>query len=122
MKISQLKKDAKTYTLLLRTADDDISGCTISVLWSNKSCLNGQADGDKVRTKELICKLIVPNQFVAAVGANTKGYGQRDLDKERAELLKRPQSEFNNMVANSTFFFLKVNEHIPQSVMRLIIL
>lgn len=37
--------------------------------------------GDKVRTKEVICKLIVPNQFVALATINTKGYGQRDLDK-----------------------------------------
>lgn len=31
--------------------------------------------GDKVRTKEVICKLIVPNQFVALASINTKGYG-----------------------------------------------
>lgn len=40
-----------------------------------------KADGDKVRTKELICKLIVLNQFVALVPVITKGYGQRDLDE-----------------------------------------
>lgn len=37
--------------------------------------------GDKVRTKEVICKLIALNQFVALAAINTKEYGQRDLDK-----------------------------------------
>lgn len=40
-----------------------------------------KADGDGVRTKELICKLIVLNQFVALVPVITKGYGHRDLDR-----------------------------------------
>lgn len=67
----------------------------------------------------------MPNQFVAMEETDTKGYGQRDLDKEDkegAELLKRPWSKFDNMAANSTFCFWKVNDRIPQSVMELIIL
>lgn len=104
------------------TADADVSDCTISVLWLDKGCLNWQADGDNVRTKELICKLILPNQFVAVEATDTKGYEQRDLDKEGAELLKRPRSKFDNMAENSTFSFFKVNDRIPQPVMELIIL
>lgn len=119
--IAALRENAKSLTFS-RTADADISDCTISVLWSEKACLNWQADGDKVRTKELICKLIGPNQFVAVVAANTKGCGQRDLDKEGAEPLKRPQSKFDNTAANSRFCHLKVNGGLPQPAMRLIML
>lgn len=64
----------------------------------------------------------MPNQFAAVVAANTKGYGQRDLDKEGAELLKRPRSKFDNMAANSPFCYLKVNDCIPEPVMELIML
>lgn len=67
----------------------------------------------------------MPNQFVAVEASDTKGYGQRDLDKadkEGAELLKRPRSKFDNMAANSTFYFFKVNGCILQPVMELIIL
>lgn len=50
-----------------------------------------KADGDKVRTEEPICKLIVLNQFVALAPVLTKGYGQRDLDKEGLELARKGQ-------------------------------
>lgn len=53
----------------------DISHCTINVLLSDKSCLNYQADVNKVRTKEPICKVILPNQFVAVDATDTKRYG-----------------------------------------------
>lgn len=68
-----------------------------------------KADGDKVRTKELICKLIVLNQFVALVPVITKGYGQRDLDKEGLKPVKRPGPRFDNITASLTLCWLKVN-------------
>lgn len=40
-----------------------------------------KADGDEVRTKELIGKLI-GNQFAALVDVITKGYQQGELDKD----------------------------------------
>lgn len=41
-----------------------------------------KADGDEVRTKELIGKLIGLNQFAALVDVMTKGYQQGELDKD----------------------------------------
>jgi len=70
-----------------------------------------EADVDKVRTKELICKLMVPNQFVALVPGITKGYGQRDLDKEGLELLKRPGPRCDSITVSLTLCRLKVNEY-----------
>lgn len=70
-----------------------------------------KADGDKVRTKELICKLIVLNQFVALVAVITKGYGQRDLDKEGLEPVKRPGPRRDNITVSLTLCWLKVNEY-----------
>lgn len=70
-----------------------------------------KADGDKVRTKELICKLIALNQFVALVPVITKGYGQRDLDKEGLELVKRPGPRCDNITASLTLCWLKVNKY-----------
>lgn len=69
-----------------------------------------KADGDKVRTKELICKLMVLNQFVALVPVITKGYGQRDLDKEGLEPVKRPKPRFDNITVSLTLCWLKVND------------
>lgn len=63
-----------------------------------------KADGDEVRTKELICKLIALNQFVALAPVITKGYGQRDL-----ELVKRPGPTCDNITASLTLCWLKVN-------------
>lgn len=68
-----------------------------------------KADGDEVRTKELICKLIALNQFVALAPVITKGYGQRDLDKEGLELVKRPGPTCDNITASLTLCWLKVN-------------
>lgn len=68
-----------------------------------------KADGDEIGTKELICKLMVLNQFVALVPVITKGYGQRDLDKEGLELLKRPRPRCDNITVSLTLCWLKVN-------------
>ena len=70
-----------------------------------------KADGDKVRTKELICKLIVLNQFVALVPVITKGYVHRDLDKGGLKPVKRPESRCDNITVNLTLCQLKVNEY-----------
>lgn len=70
-----------------------------------------KADEDKVRTKELISMLIVVNQFVALVPGLTKGYGQRDLDKEGLELVKRPGLRCDNITVSLTLCWLKVNEY-----------
>lgn len=70
-----------------------------------------KADEDKVRTKEVICKLIVLNQFVALVPVITKGYGQRDLDKEALEQMKRPGPSCDNITVSLTLCWLKVNEY-----------
>lgn len=50
------------------------------------------------------------NQFVVLVAINTKGYGQRDLDKERLEPVKRPGLRFDNMALSLTLCWLKVND------------
>lgn len=70
-----------------------------------------KAPGDEVRTKELICKLIVLNQFVALVPVVTKGYGQRDLDKEGLEPLKRSGPRCDNITTSLTLCWSKVNEY-----------
>lgn len=57
-----------------------IADCTIFITfyfcgWTQRVFKKDGLIGDKVRTKEVICKLIVPNQFVALASNNTKGYG-----------------------------------------------
>lgn len=49
------------------------------------------------------------NQFVALVAVITKGYGQRDLDKEGLEPVKRPQPRSDNISMVLTLCRLKVN-------------
>lgn len=68
-------------------------------------------DGDRVRTKELICKLMVLNQFVALVPAMTKGYGQRDLDKEGLEPWKKPEPRCDNITGSLTLCWLKESKY-----------
>lgn len=65
-----------------------------------KGVYNGQADEEKVRTKEPICKLIVLNQVVALVPINTKGYGQRDCERDGLKLVKRPRPRFDNIAVS----------------------
>lgn len=91
-------------TYLKPGVDDLATSLTVQSVFCGwtKGVSNGQADGDKVRTKELICKLIVLNQFVALAPVNTKGYGQRDLDKEGLELVKRPGPRFDNIAVSLT--------------------
>lgn len=90
------------------TVDYLARSCTISMLF--RSVLMDKADVDEVRTKELICKLIVPNQFYALVPLTTKGFGQRDLDKESLDPLERPRPRHDNITGCLTLYWSKVNK------------
>lgn len=70
-----------------------------------------KADGDKVRTKELICKLMVLNQFVVLVPIITKGYGQRGFGQRGFRAGEKARARCDNITVSLTFCWLKVNEY-----------
>lgn len=76
-----------------------IADCTIFITfyfcgWTQRVFKKDGLIGDKVRTKEVICKLIVPNQFVALASINTKGYGPEGFGQMGWR--KSPASTFDN--------------------------
>lgn len=78
----QMCRDAQTNAVIPQSGVTNLAtSLTVQFLfyfffcdWTQRVFKKDGLIGDKVRTKEVICKLIVPNQFVALASINTKGY------------------------------------------------
>lgn len=94
-------RDAQTNTVILQQSGMNNLATLLTVRffffsffhgWTMRLFEKDRLIGDKVRTKEVICKLIVANQFVALLSVITKRYGPEGFGQTGLAAGKKGQS------------------------------